>query len=41
MRDVKKLALKAALEDRAITLAQSFGVTFRLFDVMGKPIEDR
>ena len=40
MREVKRIALKAALEDRAITLGQSFKVSFRLFDVMGEPIED-
>ena len=40
MREIKRLALKRALEDRTITISQSLVAGFRLFDVMGQPIED-
>ena len=39
-RDLKRMALRAALEDRAVTIPQSLKATFRFFDVMGRPIED-
>ena len=38
--DVKKLALKAALEDRAIRISDSLQATFLLFDVNGNPTEE-
>ena len=38
--EIKRLALKAALDDRAISLGQSLQVSFRLFDVMGRPLDD-
>ena len=40
MREIKQLALKRALEDRTITISQSLVAGFRLFDVMGKPIDE-
>ena len=40
MREIKRLALKRALEDRTITISQSLVAGFRLFDVTGRPIED-
>ena len=40
MREIKRLALKRALEDRTITISQSLVAGFRLFDVMGKPIDE-
>ncbi len=39
-RDVKRLALKAALEDGAIQPSDALGATFLIFDVMGNPIPD-
>jgi hypothetical protein len=39
MREIRRLALKRALEDRTITISQSLQATFLLFDVMGKPID--
>lgn len=38
MRDVKRIALKAALQDNAIKPSEALRATFRLFDVMGEPI---
>lgn len=40
MRDIKRLALQRALEDRTITISQSLVAGFRLFDVLGEPIPD-
>ena len=40
LAEVKRLALKAALADRAISLGQSLQVSFRLFDVLGAPMDD-
>lgn len=40
MSELKKMALKQALEDRAITLSQSLLAKFKLFDVAGNPIFD-
>lgn len=40
MREIKRLALKRALEDRTISISQSLVASFRLFDVMGQPIEE-
>lgn len=40
MREIKRLALKRALEDRTVSISQSLVAGFRLFDVMGRPIED-
>ena len=39
MREIKRLALKRALEDRTISISQSLQATFLMFDVMGKPID--
>jgi hypothetical protein len=39
-REIKRLALKRALEDRTISISQSLRASFRLFDVMGVPLED-
>lgn len=38
--DLKRMALRAALEDRAIRVSESLRVTFRLFDVTGKAIDE-
>jgi hypothetical protein len=40
MRAVKLRALRAALDDRAISVSQSLQATFRLYDVAGKPFSD-
>jgi hypothetical protein len=40
LSDAKLMALKAAIEDRQVTISQSLRVTFRLFDVLGKRIEE-
>lgn len=39
MREIKRLALKRALEDRTISISQSLRATFLMFDVLGKPID--
>ena len=39
MREIKRLALKRALEDRTISISQSLQATFLMLDVMGKPID--
>jgi hypothetical protein len=39
IQDYKRLALKAALEDKSIRVSESLRVTFKLFDVMGEPID--
>ena len=39
-REIKRLALKRALEDRTITISQSLVAGFRLFDVMGRPLDE-
>jgi hypothetical protein len=39
LRVLKQVALKAALEDRAIKISESLRASFRLFDVMGNPID--
>lgn len=38
--DLKRMALRAALEDRAIRVSESLRVTFRLFDVTGEPVDE-
>jgi len=38
--EVKRIALKAALEDRMITIPQSLKATFKLFDPSGAPITE-
>ncbi len=40
VRELKRMALKAALADGAITVSQSLQANFKLFDVMGQPIDD-
>jgi hypothetical protein len=39
LREIRRLALKRALEDRTISISQSLQATFLLLDVMGKPID--
>ena len=39
--DAKRLALKQALEHRAIRLSEALRATFRLYDVSGVPIDDQ
>lgn len=39
-KELKQLALRAALEDRAVTIAQSLQAKFRIFDVTGKLVEN-
>ena len=41
MREIKRLALQRALEDRTISISQSLSASFLLFDVTGRPIEDK
>ena len=41
MREIKRLALQRALEDRTISISQSLSASFLLFDVTGKPIDER
>lgn len=38
--EIKQMALRAALQDRAITIPQALQSSFRLFDVMGLPIDE-
>ena len=40
LSEAKKHALKAALQDRAIKLSDALRATFRVYDVVGKPIDD-
>ena len=40
MREIKRLALKRALEDRTISISQSLSASFLLFDVTGRPLDD-
>lgn len=40
MREIKRLALQRALEDRTISISQSLSASFVLFDVTGRPIDD-
>lgn len=40
LREAKRIALKAALEDGAVRLSDSLRATFRAFDVTGAPIEE-
>jgi hypothetical protein len=40
MREIKRLALQRALEDKTISISQSLTATFQLFDVVGKPMAD-
>jgi hypothetical protein len=40
LSDVKRLALKAALEDKKIRISDSLRATFKLFDVSGGPVGD-
>ena len=38
--DIKKVALKAALEDKTIRISESLRATFRLFEPNGDPIQE-
>jgi len=40
LSDIKRIALRAALEDRTIRISESLRATFRLFEVNGDPVED-
>jgi hypothetical protein len=40
LREAKRIALTAALEDGTLKLSESLRATFRAFDVMGNPIEE-
>ena len=40
VRVAKLLALKQALDDKAIRLSDALRATFRVYDVMGKPLDD-
>jgi len=41
LSEAKRLALKAALEDKSIRISEALAATFKLYDVMGAPIEER
>jgi len=40
VNELKRLALKASLEDKKIRISESMVATFRVFDVFGNPTED-
>lgn len=40
LRDAKRIALRAALEDRAILPSHALRARFLIFDSLGKPIDD-
>jgi len=40
LNDVKRIALKAALEDKTIRISESLRATFRLFEPNGDPIPE-
>ena len=40
LREAKRIALKAALEDGRLKLSESLRATFLVFDVLGEPIEE-
>ena len=40
LSDVKRMALKAALEDKKIRISESLRATFRAFDVNGDAVEE-
>ena len=40
MREIKRLALERALEDRRISISQALRTSFLLFDVTGQPIDE-
>ena len=40
LAEVKRIALKQALDDKAIRLSEALRATFRLYDVMGNSIDD-
>ena len=40
VNELKRLALKASLEDKKIRISVSMVATFRVFDVFGNPTED-
>ena len=40
LADVKRLALKASLEDRKIKISESLQANFRIFDVNGQLLGD-
>ena len=39
-KDIKKIALKAALEDKTIRISESLRASFRFFDPSGAQIEE-
>lgn len=40
LREAKRIALKAALEDGRLKLSELLRATFRVFDVLGEPLDD-
>ena len=40
VNELKRLALKASLEDKKIRISEFMVATFRVFDVFGNPTED-
>ena len=40
LKDVKRLALKASLDDRKIRISEAMAASFKIFDVMGKPLDE-
>ena len=39
IKDLKRMALKASLEDRKIRIAEAMQASFRIFDVLGKEVD--
>ena len=40
LKDVKRLALKASLDDRKIRISEAMAASFQIFDVMGKALDE-
>jgi hypothetical protein len=40
LREAKRIALAAALEDGTVKISESLRATFRAFDLMGNPIDE-
>ena len=40
LREAKRIALKAALEDGRLPLSESLRATFRAFDLHGEPMDE-
>ncbi len=39
LTDLKRMALKASLEDRKIRISEAMQASFRIFDVLGKEVD--